>query len=33
MESTGVYWVPVSEILEARGFEALLVNARHVKER
>jgi len=31
MESTGVYWVPVFEILEARGFEVLLVNARHVK--
>jgi len=31
MESTGVYWVPVYEVLEARGFEVLLVNARHVK--
>ena len=31
MESTGVYWIPVFEILEARGFEVLLVNARHVK--
>tara|TARA_R110002096_G_C14533589_1_gene717895 strand:+ start:169 stop:1209 length:1041 start_codon:yes stop_codon:yes gene_type:complete len=31
MESTGVYWVPVFEILESRGFEVLLVNARHVK--
>jgi len=31
MESTGVYWVPVFEILEARGFEVLLVNARNVK--
>ena len=31
MESTGVYWVPVFELLEARGFEVLLVNARHVK--
>ena len=31
MESTGVYWVPVFEILEARGFELLLVNARDVK--
>jgi transposase len=31
MESTGVYWIPVYEILEARGFEVLLVNARHVK--
>ena len=32
MESTGVYWIPVFEILEARGFEVLLVNARHVKQ-
>lgn len=31
MESTGVYWIPVYEILEARGFEVVLVNARHVK--
>jgi transposase len=31
MESTGVYWIPVFEILEARGFEVLLVNAREVK--
>jgi transposase len=31
MESTGVYWIPVFEILEARGFEVLLVNSRHVK--
>jgi transposase len=31
MESTGVYWVPVYEILEARGFEVYLVNASHVK--
>src|SRR5215813_14823431 len=30
MESTGVYWIPVYEILEARGFEVLLVNARDV---
>ena len=30
MESTGVYWIPVHQILEARGFEVLLVNARHV---
>jgi transposase len=32
MESTGVYWIPVFEILEARGFEVLLVNARDVKQ-
>ena len=31
MESTGVYWIPIYEILEARGFEVLLVNARHLK--
>lgn len=31
MESTGVYWIPVFEILEARGFEVILVNARYVK--
>src|SRR5688500_9733892 len=32
MESTGVYWIPVFEILEARGFEVVLVNARVVKQ-
>ena len=31
MESTGVYWIPVFEILEARGFEVVLVNARYAK--
>jgi len=31
MESTGVYWIPVFDILEAHGLEVLLVNARHVK--
>ena len=31
MESTGVYWIPLYEILEARGFDVVLVNARHVK--
>jgi len=31
MESTGVYWIPVFEILEGHGFEVLLVNARDVK--
>ena len=30
MESTGVYWIPLYEILEERGFEVLLVNARDV---
>lgn len=32
MEATGVYWIPIYEILEARGFEVLLVNARHLKD-
>ena len=31
MESTGVYWIPIYEILEARGFQVYLVNARHIK--
>src|SRR6202795_2424392 len=31
MESTGVYWIPVFELLESRGFTVFLVNARHVK--
>ena len=31
MEATGVYWIPIYEILEARGFQVILVNARHVK--
>lgn len=31
MESTGVYWIPVYDILEARGFKVYLVNARHIK--
>jgi len=31
MESTGVYWIPIFEILEAAGFEVSLVNARHIK--
>lgn len=29
MEATGVYWVPLYEILEERGLEVCLVNARH----
>ena len=33
MESTGVYWVPIFQILETSGFEVILVNARHVKKR
>ncbi|HEV7508894.1 MAG TPA: IS110 family transposase [Thermoanaerobaculia bacterium] len=31
MESTGVYWIPLYELLETEGFEVHLVNARHVK--
>ena len=31
MESTGVYWIPLFELLESRGFTVLLVNARHVR--
>ncbi len=31
MESTYVYWIPLHELLEQRGFEVLLVNARHLK--
>ena len=31
MESTGVYWKPVMNILEPGGFTILVVNARHVK--
>jgi transposase len=30
MESTGVYWIAVHEILEERGREVVLVNAHHV---
>ena len=31
MESTGVYWIPLYQILETYGFEVFLVNAHHVK--
>src|ERR1700736_4498680 len=31
MQSTGVYWLPVYEILVQRGLEVFLVNARHTK--
>jgi transposase len=31
MESTGVYWIALFQILETRGFEVCLVNARHLK--
>ena len=30
MESTGVYWIPLFQILEARGIQVCLVNAQHV---
>ncbi|MER9121036.1 IS110 family transposase [Mesorhizobium sp. M0954] len=32
MESTGVYWIPLFEILEQHGFDAILVNAREAKQ-
>lgn len=31
VESTGVYWIPVVQVLENYGLEVHLVNARHVK--
>jgi transposase len=31
MESTGVYWIPIFQILEGRGFKVYLVNAAHIK--
>jgi len=31
MEATGVYWIPLYELLEEHGFEVCLVNARHLK--
>jgi transposase len=31
LESTGVYWVPIYELLEQHGILPYLVNARHVK--
>jgi transposase len=31
MEATGVYWIPLFQILERRGFKVLLVNARQTK--
>ena len=32
MESTGVYWIPVFELLERSGFEVYLVNPRATKQ-
>src|SRR5204863_7550433 len=31
MQSTGVYWMPVFEVLEQHGLKVYLVNARHTK--
>ena len=31
MESTGVYWKPIYNILDEEGFEVILVNAKHIK--
>jgi hypothetical protein len=31
MESTSVYWIPIFELLDERGFEVILVNARDAK--
>jgi transposase len=31
MESTGVYWIPIYDLLEARGLHVVLVNAHHLK--
>jgi transposase len=31
LESTGVYWIPIFELLEARGLKCFLVNATHLK--
>ena len=31
MQSTGVYWIAVFDVLEARGFRMCLANARHTK--
>ncbi|MFB3138341.1 MAG: IS110 family transposase [Phycisphaerales bacterium] len=31
MEATGIYWLPLYEILEAAGLEVFLVNGAHVK--
>jgi transposase len=31
MESTGVYWIPLFEILDRRGLQPCVVNARHMK--
>lgn len=33
MESTGVYWIPLFEVLEECGFDVRLVDARRARER
>jgi transposase len=30
MEATGIYWIPLYEVLESKGFEVVLANARSV---
>lgn len=32
MESTGVYWIPLYEVLDARGFDVHLVNSRATRQ-
>jgi len=32
MESTGIYWIPLYELLEANGFEVLLVDPSYTKQ-
>lgn len=32
MESTGIYWIPLFELLERRGFEVILANPRQTKQ-
>jgi transposase len=31
MEATGIYWIPLYEMLECEGFKVNLINARHIK--
>jgi transposase len=31
MQTTGMYWIPVYDLLEEAGFEVYLVNARETK--
>ena len=32
MEATGIYWIPVFEMLKNEGFDTCLVNARNIKD-